>query len=348
MSIYPQLWQSLEEPGQETREPLAGESPPVGPLTDRRTLLQLIAASVAAGALSGCTEPAVAPLHSEPVGDWREDADAPITYATTLDLDGHGRGVLMKVQDSRPVKIGGNPRHPASLGATDVFAQAEVLSLYDPDRSRSAFGEGAERSREEALAFLGSLGENLRTSGGEGLRLLTGPVSSPALRRLIAAILREFPGARWHQFSGIPNDHAHAGALAAFGEPVDAVYDFTRADVIVTLGGDVLGLGPGQIRYAHDYALRRRRGRENGALPRLYSIEPTPSLTGARADRRFPLHPADLERFARSSPASRPNRSSAPSPERPSKPAKWCAPIGAKPGARRTSRRPGTPRSSRA
>jgi hypothetical protein len=207
MSRYPELWQSLEELSIETREPLAGESPPVGPLTNRRTLLQLIAASVAAGGLSGCAEPAVAPLHSEPVGDWRKDADAPLVYATTLDLDGHGRGVLVKVQDSRPIKIEGNPRHPASLGATDVFAQADVLSLYDPDRSRSTIGDGAERSRDEALAFLGSLGENLRTSGDAGLRLLTGPVSSPSLRRLITAILREFPGARWHQFSSVANDH---------------------------------------------------------------------------------------------------------------------------------------------
>jgi hypothetical protein len=86
--------------------------------------------------------------------------------------------------------------------------------------------------------------------------------------------------------------------VAAFGEPVEAVYDLTRADVIVTLGGDVLGAGPGQIRYAHDFAERRRRGREQGAMPRLYSIESTPSLTGTRADRRVPLPPADLERFA--------------------------------------------------
>ncbi|MFW6076332.1 MAG: molybdopterin oxidoreductase, partial [Hyphomicrobiales bacterium] len=267
----PELWQSLEELADSTREPLAGESPPQGPLTDRRTLLQLVAASLALGGLSGCSEPAVAPLDSEPVGDWRQDADAPLTYATTLDLDGYGRGVLVKTQDSRPIKIEGNPRHPASLGATDVFAQANVLSLYDPDRSRSVTGEGRERSLDEALSFLDGLGSELRQSGGEGLRLLTGPVSSPSLRRLIGAILRELPGARWHQYGAIANDHVRAGAIAAFGEAVEPVYDFTRTDVIVTLGGDVLGAGPGQVRYAHDLAERRRRGRTNGTLARLYS-----------------------------------------------------------------------------
>jgi hypothetical protein len=132
-----------------------------GPQTDRRTLLQLVAASLALGGLSGCGEPAVAPLLSQPVGDWRKDADQPLTYATTLDHDGYGRGVLVKTQGGRPVKIEGNPRHPASLGATDVFAQADVLSLYDPDRSRSVIGEGGERSLSDARSVLGN---SVRTS----------------------------------------------------------------------------------------------------------------------------------------------------------------------------------------
>jgi hypothetical protein len=308
---------------------------------------------VAAGGLSGCAEPAVAPLHSEPVGDWREDADAPITYATTLDLDGHGRGVLVKVQDSRPVKIEGNPRHPASLGATDVFAQADVLSLYDPDRSRSAVGEGAERSREEALAFLGSLGEDLRASGGAGLRLLTGPVSSPSLRRLITAILREFPGARWHQFSSIANDHAHAAAIAAFGEPVDAVYDFTRADVIVTLGGDVLGAGPGQVRYAHDYALRRRRGRATAPCPACTAssrppASPAPAPTGAFRCIR-PNWSASPARSPANSGCSTPASHIPPPPRSRTNcaapaPAPWWSPG---PNSRRPSRRWPTPPTSR-
>lgn len=271
---------------------------PFEPSTDRRTLLQFVAASLALGSLSGCGQ-ATAPLLSEPVGDWRQAAGEPLIYATTLDLDGYGRGALVRTHDGRPVKIEGNPRHPASLGAADPFLQGEIWSLYDPDRSRLPRGDGRERGIDEARALLARLGRELEAVGGEGLRILTGPVTSPSLHSLISSLRRRFPGARWHHYSAVANDHARAGAVRAFGGPVEVVYDFTEADVILTLGGDVLGAGPGHIRYAHDYAARRRRGEAEGRLPRLYSVEPTPSLTGARADRRLPLHPDDIERFAR-------------------------------------------------
>ena len=62
----------------------------------------------------------------------------PLRFATTLPLAGYGRGVIVTSVEGRPIKIDGNPRHPASLGATDVFAEAAVLSLYDPDRSQGA------------------------------------------------------------------------------------------------------------------------------------------------------------------------------------------------------------------
>ena len=42
----------------------------------------------------------------------------------------------------RPTKIEGNPDHPASRGASDIFMQAEILVLYDPDRSQAVIEDG--------------------------------------------------------------------------------------------------------------------------------------------------------------------------------------------------------------
>ena len=61
----------------------------------------------------------------------------PVRYATALSLSGWARGVHAIAVDGRPIKIEGNPVHPGSLGATDVFAEAAILDLYDPDRSRT-------------------------------------------------------------------------------------------------------------------------------------------------------------------------------------------------------------------
>ena len=59
----------------------------------------------------------------------------PNWYATTVMMGGAATGLLVESHQGRPTKIEGNPSHPASLGATDAFAQAAIIGLYDPDRS---------------------------------------------------------------------------------------------------------------------------------------------------------------------------------------------------------------------
>ena len=108
---------------------------PTTPALSRRSALQLFAAQMAL-TVAGCSKPVeeIVPYVNMPE---RVVPGELLRFATTLPLSGYGRGVLAISTDGRPIKIEGNPRHPASLGATDVFAEAAVLSLYDPDRSRT-------------------------------------------------------------------------------------------------------------------------------------------------------------------------------------------------------------------
>src|SRR5579864_500359 len=156
----------------------------------------------------------------------------------------------------RPTKIEGNPEHPGSLGATDVPTQAAILGLYDPDRSQTIIREGHISSWGAFVNMVNDLRTNFATNKGEGLRILTGTITSPTLAAQIQAVLKQFPSARWHQWSSCGRDNVREGAKLAFGQYANAVYRLDKADVIVSLDSDFLYSGPGAVRYARDFAAR--------------------------------------------------------------------------------------------
>ncbi|HYT76275.1 MAG TPA: 4Fe-4S dicluster domain-containing protein, partial [Vicinamibacterales bacterium] len=108
---------------------------------------------------------------------------------------------------------------------------------------------------------------------------------------------------KWHQWDPIPRDGARAAAAQASGRAADAIYHFDKADVVVTLDADFLGCGPAAIRYARDFAQRRRADvdgeGDRAAMSRMYAIESTPTLTGAKADHRLTLRASEIEAAAR-------------------------------------------------
>jgi molybdopterin-containing oxidoreductase family iron-sulfur binding subunit len=297
------LWRSLEElqDAPDLQAWLDAEFPNIARAgsMDRRSWLRLVGASLALAGLPACSgEGAVGdpPLLSPPEHLPGHVPGTPLFVATSLELAGLGRGVLVKTQEGRPFKIEGNPLHPASLGATDVWAQAEVLSLYDPDRSRTPLQQGAERTWEDAERLLATMRTELAFGRGKGWRFLLPQTASPTLDRLVAAMRQGFPEARWHRPAPLAPSGAQAGAISAFGRAVDLVPDLTQADLVLTLGGDIFLFEPGHIRLAADWQARRRN-REK-PLPRLVAVESTPSLAGARADQRIPLRPRLVEGFA--------------------------------------------------
>ena len=307
-------WRSLEELADDEsfQELLAQEFPrhyfsPAG--LDRRRFLQLSAASLALAGMAGCTKQP--PEKIVPYVEQPEEIvpGKPLWFATSMTLGGCSMPLLAESHMGRPTKVEGNPDHPASRGATDLFAQASVLELYDPDRAQAITQFGQLRSWADFIGAVETSRPQLALDEGEGLRILTGAVGSPTLLAQLEGITRSLPRARWHRWEAAGGYQA-AGARMAFGEPVETVFQLTDADVILALDSDFLTRGPGAVRYARDFASRRRveadpahAGPDTApdAAPqmcRLYAVESTFTNTGATADHRLALAPHEVAGFA--------------------------------------------------
>ncbi len=292
-------WRSLEEllGTEDFREHLHREfRVPIDSGFDRRELLTLMGASMALTGLTACTRQPAERIFPYVKAPEELVPGVPLFYATAHVHGGYARGVLAKSYEGRPIKIEGNELHPASLGGTDVFAQGYLLNLYDPDRAQTLSERGEIRAWSAFLGAARLAVERERPDQGAGLRLLTGTVTSPTLRKQIGDVLAAFPKARWVSWEPVCRDNVAEGARLAFGEAVEPLHAFERADVILSLEADFLGTGPDMPRAVRAFASRRRGENPN----RLYVVEATPSLTGARADHRRPMRPAEIERFARS------------------------------------------------
>ncbi|MCC6328936.1 MAG: 4Fe-4S dicluster domain-containing protein [Acidobacteria bacterium] len=267
-------------------------------MIDRREFLRLMGASLALAGTS-CN---VSPPVEEIVPYVREPLDIvpgePLFYSTVTTLGGYALGILVESHLGRPTKIEGNPLHPSSLGATDVFAQASVLSLYDPDRSKDVLRNGQISTWETFSSDIRKIIAAQRQNGGAGLHLLTETITSPTLAFQIGELQKTFPGAVWHQFEPIDRSNERKGAISAFGTDVETVYRFDKADVIVSLDADFLLGRPGSVRYARDFIQRRRIRQGETGLSRLYVLQTTPTITGAAADHCIAMLPAEIGSFA--------------------------------------------------
>ena len=265
------------------------------PLSRRQAALALFAS---AATLSACGKPdeEIVPYVEQPE---RVVPGIPLRFATALPLNGYGRGVIATSFEGRPVKLEGNPGHPSSLGATDAFAEAAVVSLYDPDRSRAVREGGRIVSWEGFLTALRPRLDALGPKRGEGLRLLTGHVTSPTLLRLIGQVRERFPAMAWHAHEPIGERNARDGAVLAFGRPLAVLPRLDRAAVALCLDADPLGPGPDQMRHARGFAARRtaRRGGA-AAFSRIYAAEPVMTATGAKADHRIAVPPSAVHGLA--------------------------------------------------
>lgn len=302
-----QFWRSLDELADTPafHELLSREFPQgAAELNDslsRRTFLKLMGASLALAGLSGCTaaikqpQEKVAPFTRIPI---TQTPGIPIYYATALSLDGFGIGVAVKNNDGRPTKVEGNPNHPASLGATDIFAQAEILSLYDPERPETVLNRGAISTWDLLVQDLNSVVQVQRALNGQGLRILTPTITSPTLAAQLDEFLTTFPSARWIQYDPVGRSNTYEGTRLAFGEPLEPRYNFENVDVVLSLDADFVAEGPGRVRYARDFMRRRTIRSGDAEMNRLYIVEPVLSNTGIVSDHRLRLKAGAVAGFA--------------------------------------------------
>src|SRR6202162_4130609 len=299
----PEYWRSLEElAGSDAFQQALHREHPKGASewvdsVSRRGFLKVMGRSLGLAGMTGCVR-----LPLEPIVPYVRQPEnvipgRPMFYATAMTLGGYASPLLVESHLGRPTKIEGNDQHPASLGGTDIFTQASILGLYDPDRSQSVMSMGDQRSWQAFLsAIRGPLSAQEALQGG-GIPILTPTISPPPLPDQLRNFLKVYPQAKWHVYEPVNRDNVLEGAKMAFGQPVETRYDFSKADVIVSLDADFLSAGfPGNTRYIRDFAKRRN---PDGKMSRLYVAESTPSSTGAKADHRLPMRAVEIDGFTR-------------------------------------------------
>jgi molybdopterin-containing oxidoreductase family iron-sulfur binding subunit len=293
-------WTSLEELESEAkRDPAAiaalkAEIQKRFPSTflSRREFMEWTSGLIAVLGLTSCTrqpEEALMPYNKKP-----EDVvpGKPLFFATAYVRQGAAIGLLVESNMGRPTKVEGNPDHPASLGATDAFAQASLLELYDPDRLKSPSHKGAALAYNDFFFALASVLETQASKQGAGLRIVTESIVSPTLGAQLKAVLKKFPKAKWITHDPVGRGRLHEATERAFGERVNVYYRVDDADVLVSLDSDFLAEGPAHVRYHRAFA-NRRRGAQAGEAkpPRLYAFTTQMTPTASLADHRWPTRP---------------------------------------------------------
>ena len=291
----PEYWRSLEElAGSPDFQEMMHREFPKGAsewldAVSRRGFMKLMGASLAMAGMTACTKQ---PLESiVPYVKQPEELipGRPLFFATAFTLSGYAAPILVESHLYRPTKIEGNDKHPASLGGTDVFAQASILEMYDPDRSQDIEHLGAMKTWGNFVDEIRGPLSAQKAVQGAGMRILTRTVSSPTLADQLRELLKVYPQAKWHVYEAANRDSYRAGSQIAFGQQVETQYKLDKAEVILSLDADFLYAGfPGFTRYAHDFAASRNPSAENAEkMSRLYVVESTPTTTGGKADHRL-------------------------------------------------------------
>ena len=306
----PRYWRSLEHKADspEFRAFVEKEFPSGVDLIDdpvsRRNFMKIMSASFALAGLgvSGCRRPEhkILPFSKMPENYVH---GAPQLYATSMPTRQSAVPLVVKSYDGRPIKIEGNAEHPNSNGGTDQYAQASILSLYDPDRGLNfKLGETDDKGVKSLRVIAkAKVLEQLDGLANSKTHVLMEQSSSPSRARLVAGLKAK--GVRFYEYEPVDfSVHAEAASIA-FGSSVKPAYKFDKAKAILSLDCDFLGTEESAFENISGFAAGRRvkdDDTENPAevMNRLYSVEGLLSLTGTNADHRLRIPTGSVGRVA--------------------------------------------------
>ena len=268
---------------------------------NRRHFLKIMAASfgMAGIGLTSCRRPEQYILpYSKQLEI--EVPGVPVHYATSIPGAYDNIPLVVETHQNRPSKVEGNDEYPNYGGATDIYAQASVLDLYDPDRAtRSSEGVNS-LSRARVNDLLKSIGAKFSPTSGQGLAFLAEQSTSPTRARLVKALQKKLPRATWAEYEPVSNSKPEEATERLFGRRLRPHYLLKGAKRILSLDADFLSSEPGHLQYARDFAERRRVHSPSEAkkMNRLYQVESGYSITGGMADHRLRLSTSQISAFA--------------------------------------------------
>jgi len=292
-------WQSLQELSEnpEIQELIQSDNADENNGFSRREFLGLMGASIALASLAGCRRPiekiipyVVAPEEIVP--------GIPNYYATSMQRGLDSIGFVVENHEGRPTKIEGNVKHSSSLGKTDSFAQAEILNLYDPDRSKDVLHNGESATLQDFLSEWGELYDKYINNGGDGLAVISETSVAPTFTRLKKEFHKTFPKAKWIVYNPISDENIIKGIEVATGKTAVPIYNYEKAKVVVSLDSDFLLLESGSVKNSMGFASGRRIKNEHDEMNRLYVAESAMSVTGGMADHRIILKNSAIGDFA--------------------------------------------------
>jgi MoCo/4Fe-4S cofactor protein with predicted Tat translocation signal len=293
------------------REFPAGAAQLEGDEWSRRGFLKMMGASMALAGfgLTSCRRPEAHLVPFTKSVEWAIPGKS-LYYATAMPRRTGAIPLVVTTHDGRPTKIDGNPLHPASGGATDAFAQASILDLYDPARSKRFVEKGEKdaggkkvenfetRDRATFDKYLGDLRSKITADGGAGLAFLAEEVHSPTRERLRLELVKAFPKMRWCVYDPLLTEAQTFATDMSFGPNSRLIPRLDRADVVLALDSDFLDCGDGDVAAVRAFSSRRRVSAAKDTMNRLYVVENRYTLTGAMADHRLRYPASQIPEFA--------------------------------------------------